>query len=306
MAVGIMILYLLTLASFAPPFLLAGYLWLQGQSPLAATFLRFQAAYLGFLAALFAAFLGLQFMQGQAWRVEVAFNTLFFVLYAVLVRQLTRLVFELLQRTWTGRWRRAVDALAWGGIALPLLLHALVFDGVERALALRLWLNGVYFVAFLLTLVVVFLVAVRGWKTLSDPWKRGTLGGACLIFFGSIPLFVIDAFWPVLQVNGSIPRGLNLQLATTLAWNVFFTVRWFSFPVHDKPVVEGEPSPRMLEVLTGREREIARLILAGRSNQDISTALGVTLSTTKNHVYNIFNKTGASSRKELCRMLVAP
>jgi len=58
-----------------------------------------------------------------------------------------------------------------------------------------------------------------------------------------------------------------------------------------------------MALMTSREQEIALLILRGRSNQEISEALGVTMSTTKNHIYNIFNKTGASSRQELGRML---
>ena len=54
-------------------------------------------------------------------------------------------------------------------------------------------------------------------------------------------------------------------------------------------------------VLTDREREIAQLIILGYSNEEISSNLCISLSTTKKHVYNIFNKYGVSSRMALIR-----
>ena len=308
MTVWILLVYLVTLASFAPPLILAGYLLARGQIPLAANYLRFQAAYGGFLAALLMAFLALTLFPDQKVEVEVLFNTLFFLLYALILRTLARFLFEMTQRPWDGPGRLLVDGLVLAGFLLPLGIHAVVFHEPERALILRTVLNSGYFVLFLGGIGFLFLQTARRWKRLADDWKRTTLRGACVIFVLGLPLFVADSLWPVLQLErGWIPRGLNLQIVVVLAWNLFFTVRWFSFPLHDPgQELTGEPSPRVMELMTGREREIALLILRGRSNQDICEALGVKMGTTKNHVYNIFNKTGASSRKELRRMMLDP
>jgi DNA-binding NarL/FixJ family response regulator len=51
-------------------------------------------------------------------------------------------------------------------------------------------------------------------------------------------------------------------------------------------------------VLTSREREVLRLIAAGRSNKEIAVALFTAPKTASVHVSNILGKLGASSRTE--------
>ena len=51
--------------------------------------------------------------------------------------------------------------------------------------------------------------------------------------------------------------------------------------------------------LTRREVEILSLLLEGWRNQDIAKRLGLSQSTVKNHVYNIYQKTGVANRVEL-------
>jgi len=57
---------------------------------------------------------------------------------------------------------------------------------------------------------------------------------------------------------------------------------------------ECESSP-----LTPRERKVLVAILKGQANADIARDLDISPHTVKNHVYSIFQKTGAGSRKEL-------
>lgn len=59
--------------------------------------------------------------------------------------------------------------------------------------------------------------------------------------------------------------------------------------------VEPRPSP-VFESLTPREREVAGLLAAGRSNQQIARELHIQLSTTKDHVHAVLRKTGLPSR----------
>jgi len=51
--------------------------------------------------------------------------------------------------------------------------------------------------------------------------------------------------------------------------------------------------------LTKRELEVLALLLDGWRNQDIAERLGLSPNTVKNHVYNVYQKTGAASRVEL-------
>jgi DNA-binding CsgD family transcriptional regulator len=60
-----------------------------------------------------------------------------------------------------------------------------------------------------------------------------------------------------------------------------------------KSVVEGAGG------LTGREREIAQLVAARKSNKEIGAALGISSRTVSTHLSNVFAKLGVTSRGEL-------
>lgn len=54
--------------------------------------------------------------------------------------------------------------------------------------------------------------------------------------------------------------------------------------------------------LTKREVEILSLLLEGWRNADIATRLGLSPNTVKNHVYNVYQKTGAANRIEIAHL----
>lgn len=51
--------------------------------------------------------------------------------------------------------------------------------------------------------------------------------------------------------------------------------------------------------LTAREQDVLVLVNNGKSNQEISDELVISLSTVKKHIYNLFCKTGVSNRRQL-------
>jgi DNA-binding CsgD family transcriptional regulator len=51
--------------------------------------------------------------------------------------------------------------------------------------------------------------------------------------------------------------------------------------------------------LSGREQEIALLMLQGKTNKEISDTLFISMSTTKTHISRIFKKATVSTRSEL-------
>lgn len=63
---------------------------------------------------------------------------------------------------------------------------------------------------------------------------------------------------------------------------------------HSKEVVK-------IEKLSNRERELATLIVEGKTNSEISEELFISISTVKNHIYNIYKKLGIKNRYELIK-----
>ncbi len=59
--------------------------------------------------------------------------------------------------------------------------------------------------------------------------------------------------------------------------------------------VSPRPDPRF-DALSKREYEVATLVAAGFTNQQIADALFITLGTVKDHVHAILGKTGLPSR----------
>ena len=50
--------------------------------------------------------------------------------------------------------------------------------------------------------------------------------------------------------------------------------------------------------LTARELEVLKLIVAGKSNKEIGSALSISEATVKTHINNLLNKMGVSDRTQ--------
>lgn len=105
-----------------------------------------------------------------------------------------------------------------------------------------------------------------------------------------------DAATSLAGQNGTgIPRGALVELAeasTRYALSVY---------AGNPPLAVAQPLgdpwlARLFDSLTPREREVAALIAAGRSNKDIATALVISVTTAKDHVHRILVKSGLGSR----------
>jgi DNA-binding NarL/FixJ family response regulator len=60
------------------------------------------------------------------------------------------------------------------------------------------------------------------------------------------------------------------------------------------------------KVLSPREHQIAVLVGRGLSNKDVARELGLSLSTVRMHVHNIFQKLGERSRYGLIATVLSP
>ncbi len=64
----------------------------------------------------------------------------------------------------------------------------------------------------------------------------------------------------------------------------------------DGPAAVGSPTQPRLRPLTAREQQVVQLIAAGARDQEIATALGVSVRTAQGHVGNVLDKLGVTSR----------
>ena len=58
------------------------------------------------------------------------------------------------------------------------------------------------------------------------------------------------------------------------------------------------------DTLTGRELDVVRAVVEGATNRDIASRYGLSEQTVKNHLSNVFDKLGVSSRLELALYVV--
>jgi DNA-binding NarL/FixJ family response regulator len=65
----------------------------------------------------------------------------------------------------------------------------------------------------------------------------------------------------------------------------------------------GKPGGSGVELLTGRELEVAELVHARRTNREIAEELFLSLKTVEAHMRNIFHKLDVSSRGEVARLI---
>ncbi len=70
--------------------------------------------------------------------------------------------------------------------------------------------------------------------------------------------------------------------------------------------VDAAPGPRATDpTLTTREQEIVRLVVDGRSNDEIGAALAIATKTVEGHLRRVFERLGIESRAELSARAVA-
>ena len=67
----------------------------------------------------------------------------------------------------------------------------------------------------------------------------------------------------------------------------------------------GEEAARTLATLTKRQKEVLRLILAGKSNKIVAFDTGINQRTVENHRAAIMRKTGVASITALTRLVMA-
>ena len=108
------------------------------------------------------------------------------------------------------------------------------------------------------------------------------------------------------EANDALAAGAQAYvLETTYADDIAAAIRQVFEPSVYLAKGHRAPPPRppssASSLLTGREREILRLVSEGSSNADVARMLWVTEQTVKFHLSNIYRKLGVSNRTEAGR-----
>lgn len=97
-----------------------------------------------------------------------------------------------------------------------------------------------------------------------------------------IPVSVIEALAPLAARGAKLK--IDLEASRTIGAPLITIVG------------QGE-DPGFLAPLTPRQREVARLIIAGKSNREIAKEFGISIATVKDHVHAVLQRLNLRSRR---------
>jgi DNA-binding CsgD family transcriptional regulator len=123
------------------------------------------------------------------------------------------------------------------------------------------------------------------------------LGGIYLGIF-IVMLVSLSVAWS--RPAGQAPGHVFFNSALMVLYNLFPLV-WILRFQPTGPISSAKAVQRY--GITPRESEIIELVSAGRTNQEIADRLYISLPTVKDHIYNIFRKTGVRNRIELVNLM---
>ena len=212
---------------------------------------------------------------------------------------------ELLGRKRPGWYNRTSLVL---GVLVLLMTAWFVWGYYESAGTIRLQgfiiSLGLTVVVFELAIITRYLVAVRR--------IEAPVIGSCSASFGLLLLggYVVYVF---MTYSGVLLPGSSLVELSPYVYFIIhglpLIVLWV-FHYREPAAISNTKSPaigRFIEKhgLTAREADILRLVISGASNREIAERNFISPHTVRNHIYNIYNKTGIRNRFQLLALCQA-
>jgi len=179
-----------------------------------------------------------------------------------------------------------------------------------RYAAIRYIPSMIGFLGFMAAMIYSQVTLIRAYPRLRERLFR--IGVPALVAWNIVCVIggTLDSLFSQSQIAaGSYPHGMLFQPVMYTLWNAL-TFAW-AVRSHGSGIFRVQGA-RDIDVgrsralgLSDREIDLARLLARGAANKEIADALGISPNTVRNHVYNIFRKTGARNRVELTRTLTS-
>ena len=194
----------------------------------------------------------------------------------------------------------------WALLFLLLVLATKTFLGTRDAglsTFLFVVLDNIPYVSYLLILLLGLVLS----RDLEDRNRKRAMRVYCLLCLAGFAItWSLSKRWTGFFISPQ-PLHIFLYFSHNLPSLVYLRYHFMRFP----PEPAGVPLMQEADLegfyerfeLSKREREIARLMLTGKSNKEIAGELFVSTHTIKNHVYNIYQKLQVSSRLHFIRIV---
>ena len=165
--------------------------------------------------------------------------------------------------------------------------------------------------ALLISVIYTVTIGIKYLKTLSDK-RRRILKVFLTVMCLFIPYLFLDIKIESLPgIGRHFPYGiLSLPLFYIILNSISLYIgvkEWTKSSIIEEKLQDA-PTANTDEMLhqfniTPREREVISLLIKGYSYTQMADELVISLSTTKSHVYNIYQKTGVKNKVELINLL---
>lgn len=273
-----------------------------------ASFLRYYLLYLSFgFLQVASSVLGLavSFRAGEEFFIRHRSVFLFPNLIALIgfIYAAPAFLLEFAKIPFTGR-KRLVFALV---ASLLALLSPLSFLPPSY-LALPYLPSMLSLAAFLAAMLYGQVVLIRAYPRMQDRLQR--IGAPAIVVYDIVCTVgsAVDSLVSGRQIAaGHYPHGILFVPIVYIAWNCL-SFAW-ALRFHESALkvpaakLVCDPGKMRGYGLTEREMELAALIASGAANKEIARMLGLSENTVRNHIHNVFAKTGARSRVELVAKL---
>lgn len=140
-------------------------------------------------------------------------------------------------------------------------------------------------------------------RTEGIDWNRDVLAAEDQIILAAEELLAASARGEALPTPPQLPTGIVYAVSKLDADPVFGSSRYAVLRV-EAPKERAEPAK--MEGLSKREREIARLLVAGYSGVNVAAIAGLSENTVRTYVRRLYAKLDVSNRADLVRKLISP
>lgn len=157
---------------------------------------------------------------------------------------------------------------------------------------------------FLGNQIYLWVLLLKNYRGVRDPLKKYISLLILILPLIAIPIGLLDGYFQNSQIlAGKFPQGVLAQPLILLINNLAGLAALLKARSLQTSG-GGLPSGFLLEFqITPREAEIIEMIRRGLSNKEIAGKLFLSPSTVRNHISNIFDKTGASTRTKLLHLI---